>query len=188
MQGYYNLPEQTRDAFSEDGFFKTGDIGHLDEHGFLKITDRKKDLLKTSGGKYVAPQPIENTLKGSSLISQAVVIGDRRKFCSALIVPNVDALVPALAARGINLDDASAFATDPRVVAFYQETVDRLTPHLARYEQIKKVALLPRELTIDAGEMTPTLKVKRKVVEERYRDLIESMYADGGERGAAVHG
>jgi long-chain acyl-CoA synthetase len=188
MQGYYNLPEQTRDAFSEDGFFKTGDIGHLDEQGFLKITDRKKDLLKTSGGKYVAPQPIENTLKGSSLISQAVVIGDRRKFCSALIVPNVDALVPALAARGINVDDTSTLATDPRVVAFYQETVDRLTPHLARFEQIKKIALLPRELTIEAGEMTPTLKVKRRVVEERYHDLIESMYADSGERGAAVHG
>ena len=189
MQGYYNLPEQTRDAFTEDGYFMTGDIGHLDESGFLRITDRKKDLLKTSGGKYVAPQPIENALKASSLISQAVVIGDRRKFCSALIVPNLEALETALAARGISIESGDAIARDPRVVALYQETVAKLTPHLARFEQIKKVALLPRELTIEAGEMTPTLKVKRRVVEERYRDVIEAMYTDdGGDRGAVAHG
>jgi long-chain acyl-CoA synthetase len=187
MQGYFNLPEQTAETFTEDGFFKTGDVGHLDADGFLVITDRKKDLLKTSGGKYVAPQPIENALKASSLISQAVVIGDRRKFCSALIVPNFDALGPALAARGVRVDNGDELVRDPRVVALYLETVDKLTPNLARFEKIKKVALLPRELTIAAGEMTPTLKVKRRVVEERYKDLIDGMYEDSGDRGAPAH-
>ncbi len=186
MQGYYNLPEATADAFTEDRFFRTGDIGHLDEEGYLVITDRKKDLLKTSGGKYVAPQPIENALKASSLVSQAIVIGDRRKYCSALIVPNMDALEPLCRSKGIDVASREELLKDPRVLDIYHETVDRLTGNLARFEQIKKIALLPRELTIEAGEMTPTLKIKRRVVEERYRDVIESMYDE--EAGAAVGG
>jgi long-chain acyl-CoA synthetase len=176
MRGYYNLPEQTAEAFTDDGFFRTGDIGHLDEDGFLVITDRKKDLLKTSGGKYVAPQPIENALKASSLVSQAIVIGDRRKFCSALIVPNMQTLEPICKAKGIPTDSHEALVKDPRVIELFMEIVNKLTGGLARYEQIKKIALLPRELTIEAGEMTPTLKVKRRVVEERYRDIIDAMY------------
>ncbi len=188
MQGYYNLAEQSAEAFTEDGFFKTGDIGHLDEDGYLVITDRKKDLLKTSGGKYVAPQPIENALKASSLIAQALVIGDRRKFCSALIVPNLDALKPVLATKGISTTSTDELVRDSRVVDIYLETVTKLTPHLAKFEQIKKVALLPREFTIESGEMTPTLKVKRKVVEERYRDVIDALYAENGAKGAAADG
>lgn len=187
MSGYYNLEEQSADVFTEDGFFKTGDVGHLDASGYLVITDRKKDLLKTSGGKYVAPQPIENALKASSLISQAIVIGDRRKFCSALIVPNLEALKPLLTAKGIQHDDVDEMVRDERVIAIFLATVTELTPHLARFEQIKKVALLPRELSIEAGEITPTLKVKRRVVEERYKSLIDAMYEESKEKGAPVH-
>lgn len=185
MEGYYNLPEATADAFAEDGYFRTGDIGMLDEDGFLKITDRKKDLLKTSGGKYVAPQPIENALKFSNLITQAVVIGDRRKYCSALIVPNREALDKHLSSKGIRVDDGAELLSDPRVSEIYEQIVRELTGHLPRYEQIKKIALLPAELTIESGELTPTLKVKRRVVEDRYSEVIESMYVDNEAAGAA---
>lgn len=184
MQGYYNLPHATAEAFTEDGYFRTGDIGMLDAQGYLKITDRKKDLLKTSGGKYVAPQPIENALKFSNLISQAVVIGDRRKYCSALIVPNREALGPVLLAKGIKLDERESLLTNPQVLEIYEQVVRDLTGHLPRYEQIKKIALLPNELTIESGELTPTLKVKRKVVAERYGDVIESLYSDADVAGA----
>jgi long-chain acyl-CoA synthetase len=185
MQGYYNLPHATSEAFTEDGYFRTGDIGVLDADGFLKITDRKKDLLKTSGGKYVAPQPIENSLKFSNLIAQAVVIGDRRKYCSALIVPNREALGPVLLSKGIVLDDRESVMSDPRVMEIYEQVVRDLTGHLPRYEQIKKIAFLPNELTIESGELTPTLKVKRRVVEERYGDVIESLYADAEAKGTS---
>lgn len=186
MEGYYNLPDATAEAFTGDGYLRTGDIGMIDADGFLKITDRKKDLLKTSGGKYVAPQPIENALKFSSLVSQAVVIGDRRKYCSALIVPNHDALGKHLASKGIRIADGSDPLADPRVKELYEGVVRELTGHLPRYEQIKRIALLPAELTIESGELTPTLKVKRRVVEDRYRDVIESMYpeAEGAATGA----
>jgi long-chain acyl-CoA synthetase len=182
--GYYNLPEATAEAFTQDGFFKTGDVGDLDEDGFLVITDRKKDLIKTSGGKYVAPQLIENALKVSNLFSQVIVIGDRRKFIAALLVPNTEALRMTLAERG-HLVGAVALHEDPRVAEFCLELVDEMTPHLARYEKIKRIALLPRELTVEAGEMTPTLKVKRRVIEERYRDVIERLYLEPGKRGRA---
>lgn len=185
MEGYFNLPDATAEAFTDDGFFRTGDIGHLDADHFLKITDRKKDLLKTSGGKYVAPQPIENALKFSNLITQAVVIGDRRKYCSALIVPNREVLGPVLQSKGIALDDRDALLKDPRVIEIFEEAVRTLTGHLPRYEQIKKIALLPTELTIESGELTPTLKVKRRVVEERYHDVIESMYPPADDSGGA---
>jgi long-chain acyl-CoA synthetase len=187
MSGYYNLPDLTVQAFDEEGYFRTGDIGHVDPDGFLVITDRKKDLIKTSQGKYVAPQPIENALKASNLVAQVIVLGDRRKFCSALIVPNFDCLEAECAARGIKVSGREALIEDPRVVQIYQETVEKLTPHLARHETIKRVALLPRELTIESGEMTPTLKIKRRVVEERFRDVIEGMYATEGERELAPH-
>ena len=185
--GYYNLPESTRESFDEDGFFRTGDIGHVDVDGFLVITDRKKDLIKTSGGKYVAPQPIENAIKVSNLFSQVIVLGDRRKFCSALLVPNPDALRIELADRGLDVDEWGLY-NDPRVVDMCLEIVDELTPGLARYEKIKRVALLPRELTVEAGELTPTLKIKRRVVEERYRDVIEGLYAEVEDRELVTHG
>jgi long-chain acyl-CoA synthetase len=187
MQGYYNLHEETSAAFDDEGYFLTGDVGHIDDAGFLKITDRKKDLLKTSNGKYVAPQPIENAIKASSLVSQAVVIGDKRKFCSALIVPNFAVLQSICESKGIKGLDHEALVNDPRVVKLVEDAVAAQTPGLARHEQIKKVALLPRELTIDAGEITPTLKVKRRVVEEKYRHVIDAIYADAGERETTAH-
>jgi long-chain acyl-CoA synthetase len=188
MSGYYNLPDATAEAFTDDGYFRTGDIGALDADGFLRITDRKKDLLKTSGGKYVAPQPIENAIKASGLVAQVVVLGDRRKFCAALIVPNFEALAAECAKLRVDTSDREALVREPRVVKLYLETVARLTPDLARYESIKKVALLPRELTIEAGEMTPTLKVKRRVVEQRFKDVIDELYEESAEKEPAAHG
>jgi long-chain acyl-CoA synthetase len=187
MRGYFNLPTESAEAFSDDGYFRTGDVGEIDADGYLKITDRKKDLIKTSGGKYVAPQPIENMIKASELVSQAIVIGDRRKFCSALIVPNFDALEPLCRQKGIETGDRAALIRDERVVEIYQQTVDGLTAHLSKYESIKRVALLPRELTVESGELTPTLKVKRRVVEERYREEIDRMYEEAERMGAPAH-
>lgn len=176
MRGYYNQPEKTAEVL-KDGWFSTGDIGELDRDGFLRITDRKKDLFKTSGGKYVAPQPIENTLVGSPHISQAVVIGNGRKFAAALIVPREDSVKKFAKENGLNGGYAELL-TNPKVVEFIQKEVNRLTPHLAQWEQIKKVALLEKELTIETGELTPTLKVKRRVVDEKYKSVIDALYGD----------
>jgi long-chain acyl-CoA synthetase len=187
MQGYFNLPEETAATFTEDGYFKTGDIGEFDADGFLKITDRKKDLIKTSGGKYVAPQPIENLLKSSSLVSQAVVIGDRRKFCSALVVPNFDTLEMVCKHEHIPVTDRESLVRDPRVVKIIESKVVELTGQLSKFETIKKVALLPREMTVESGELTPTLKVRRRIVEERYKDLIDAIYNEAEQKGAPAH-
>jgi len=187
MTGYYNKPEATAAAI-KDGWFHTGDIGSIDSEGYLAITDRKKDLLVTSGGKKIAPQPIENVLKQSPLIAEAVVLGDRRKFAAALIVPDFAALERRLRDLGrapqSTASDANA-ATEreqlvkrPDVVALYQEIVDGLNRELSQYERIKRVAILPREFTIASGELTPSLKVKRKVVEEKWREEIERIYGD----------
>jgi long-chain acyl-CoA synthetase len=154
MKGYYNRPEETEKVMV-DGWFATGDIGEIDAEGFLRITDRKKDLFKTSGGKYIAPAPIEGRLKLSPRIVNAVVIGDARKFPAALIVP----------AKGVARDEIAA------EIAALNET-------LAHHEQIKKFELLESDFTIDGGELTPTLKVKRKVVEKKYKALIDSIYAE----------
>jgi long-chain acyl-CoA synthetase len=183
--GYYHLPEETAAAFTEDGYFRTGDVGHADEKGFLVITDRKKDLIKTSGGKYVAPQPIETALKVSNLFTQVIVIGDRRKYCAALLVPNVPALRAALAERGLEVGERDLLA-NPRVEELCLRLVNELTPNLAGYEKLKRVALLPGELTVEAGELTPTLKVKRRVVEERYRYIIDRLYQESSEQAVAA--
>jgi long-chain acyl-CoA synthetase len=177
MTGYYNKPEATADVLKE-GWFHTGDIGTLDGQGYLTITDRKKDLLVTSGGKKIAPQPIESVLKQSPLIAEAVVLGDRRKYASVLIVPDFNALERRLKDLGRPPADRATLIARPDVVALYQEIVDALNRELAQFERIKRIALLPREFSMDAGELTPTLKVKRKVVEERWREQIEEMYRD----------
>jgi long-chain acyl-CoA synthetase len=175
MQGYYKMEEQSAEVMSGD-WFHTGDIGELDADGYLKITDRKKDLLKTSGGKYIAPAPIENLLKRSPFISMAVVIADRRKFACALIVPDFDKLRVWAEASGL------AFANNEILVGYSKtqdrimEEVVRLCADLPRYEQIKKIAVLDREFTIEGGEITPTMKVRRRVVESRYKQQIESIY------------
>jgi long-chain acyl-CoA synthetase len=177
MSGYYNKPEATADAL-KDGWFHTGDIGTLDANGYLSITDRKKDLLVTSGGKKIAPQPIEATLKRSPLIAEAVLLGDRRKYAAVLIVPEFKALERRLKDLGRPPGERSDLVQRADVLALYQEIIDGLNRELSQFERIKKIALLPTEFSIESGELTPTLKVKRKVVEQRYRDTIESLYSE----------
>jgi long-chain acyl-CoA synthetase len=176
MRGYYNKPEETRAAFTEDGWFKTGDIGTIDADGFLRITDRKKELFKTSGGKYIAPAPIEQAIKGSRFVNQVVLVGAERKFPAALIVPVWEQLESYCKLKGIEVQSHAELCRHPRIIDLLQRQIDALTPHLARYEKIKKVALLENEFTIEGGELTPTLKIKRRVVDEKYRDVIEKLY------------
>jgi long-chain acyl-CoA synthetase len=180
MRGYYNKPEETSAVFTSDGWFKTGDIGSLDKDGFLRITDRKKELFKTSGGKYIAPQPIEQLIKGSRFVNQVVLIGNERKFPSALIVPNWEQLQAYAELKGMPERTPSELINHPRILDLMQRQVDSLTEGLAQYERVKRVALLENELTIDGGEMTPTLKVKRRVVDEKYRDVIDCLYDEPG--------
>ena len=176
MKGYYNKPDATADVL-KDGWFHTGDIGTIDGDGYLRITDRKKDLLVTSGGKKIAPQPIEAILKRSPLISEAVVLGDRQRYAAALIIPDFAALEKRLKDLGRPPAEREQLVEREDVVALYQEIVDGLNRELSQYERIKKIAVLPREFSIESGELTPTLKVKRKVVEEKYRDAIQQLYA-----------
>jgi long-chain acyl-CoA synthetase len=176
MKGYYNKPEATAEVIDRDRWFHTGDVGIVDAEGFLVITDRKKDIIVTSGGKNIAPQPIENLLKTNPLIGEIVMIGNKRNFPSALIVPNFDNLRKWAGAHGVNASSADELVGDPRVIALYDETVKGLTKDLAQFERIKKIALLPHEFTLEAGELTPTLKVKRRVVEQKYKDVIDRLY------------
>ena len=178
MRGYYNKPEETRAVFTSDGWFKTGDVGSLDEDGFLRITDRKKELFKTSGGKYIAPQPIEQAIKGSRFVNQVVLIGSERKFPAALIVPVWEQLESYCKLKGIEVKSRSELCSHPRIIDLIQRQIDALTPNLAKYERIKKVALLENEFTIEGGELTPTLKVKRRVIDDKYRDVIEELYKE----------
>jgi long-chain acyl-CoA synthetase len=181
MQGYYKRPEATREAIDDDGWFHTGDIGYLDKDNYLFITDRLKDLLKTSGGKYVAPQPIENSLKTSPYILNAMVLGDRRKFIVALVIPNCKTVSAAAAEQGINIATGEEVAAHPFTRTLIHAEIQRLTAHLAQYEMIKRFALLPGDFTFDNGALTFTMKLKRRVVEEHYHDVIESLYADVAE-------
>jgi long-chain acyl-CoA synthetase len=181
MSGYYNKPEETRAVFTEDGWFKTGDIGTIDEDGFLHITDRKKELFKTSGGKYIAPQPIEQLIKGSPFVNQVVLIGNGRNFPAALIVPDWERVDSYAQLKGIKASHAE-LCKHPRIIDLFERQIDGLTTDLAQYERVKKVALLENEMTIEGGELTPTLKVKRRVVDEKYRDAIDALYAEGARR------
>jgi long-chain acyl-CoA synthetase len=178
LPGYYNKPEATREVFTDDGWFKTGDIGELDEDGFLKITDRKKELFKTSGGKYIAPSPIEQMIKSSRYVSQVVLIGNDRKFPSALIVPNFDQLESYAKSENLNLKSAQEFCEHPKIIELLEKQVGETTKDLSKYEKVKKIALLKDELTIESGELTPTLKVKRRVVNDKYKDVIEKIYSE----------
>ncbi len=178
MRGYYNKPEETRAVFTADGWFKTGDIGTMDQDGFLRITDRKKELFKTSGGKYISPQPIEQAIKASRFVNQVVLIGAERKFPAALVVPVWEQLDSYCKLKGIEAMSHAELCRHPRIIDLIQRQIDGLTPNLAKYERIKKVALLENEFTIEGGELTPTLKVKRRVIDEKYRDVIEKLYAE----------
>jgi long-chain acyl-CoA synthetase len=176
MKGYYRKPEATAEAIDPDGWFHTGDIGLVDADGFLVITDRKKDIIVTSGGKNIAPQPIENRLKTNRFFTEVVMIGNRRNFAAALVVPNFDALEAWAHAKGIAAIDRQELVRRPEVAEHYMRLVDEMTPDLATFEKIRKITLLTRDLTQESGELTPTLKVKRRVVEEKYKPLIDRMY------------
>jgi long-chain acyl-CoA synthetase len=174
---YWNRPDESRDAFV-DGWFKTGDIGMIDEDGFLSVTDRKKDLLKTSGGKFIAPQPVENSLKLHSFIGTAVVVGDRRKFASVLISPHFPSLEEWAQANEIAFSTRESLVQHPQVKALYEDIVADVNRRLARYETLKKVLLVADEFSATDGTLTPTLKLRRKVIEERYRAQIDALYEE----------
>jgi long-chain acyl-CoA synthetase len=185
FSGYWNRSEETRNAFA-DGWFKTGDIGNLDEEGFLSVTDRKKDLLKTSGGKFIAPQPIENSIKLNALIGTAVVLGDRRKFAFVIVSPHFPLLEEWARANHVAFSSRQELVTHPKVKALYEGIIAEVNRGLARYETLKRVLLVPDEFTASDGTLTPTLKLRRKAIEERYRKQIDELYREAEEVSAAV--
>jgi long-chain acyl-CoA synthetase len=175
-RGYYKRPQATAESWNQAGWFHTGDIGDIDSEGFLRITDRKKDLIKTSGGKYVAPQNIENLLKTQLHISQAVVIGDNRKYCVALVTLDSEEIGRFAESERITLASPGEFSRHPRVIELIQREIETVNERLASYESIKYFRILERDFSPETGELTPSLKVKRKVVTERFRSLIDQMY------------
>jgi len=178
FSGYWNKPAMTAECLDNEGWFRTGDIAHIDSDGFLYITDRKKELLKTSGGKMVAPQPIENKLKNNILVAQAALVGDRHKFISAILSPNFQALEEWARHRGIDSKDRAKMVADGRVVALYAEIVREVNANLANFESLKRFRVVADEWSQETGELTPSMKLKRRVITERYADLIDALYAD----------
>lgn len=176
MKGYYHRPEETQNVFTEDGWFKTGDAGKIDDQGNLIITDRLKDLMKTSNGKYIAPQPVENLLTNNNFIQQIILIAEGRQFVSALIVPNFEFLKDYLKKNNIPFTQWEEMVKNEKVNDFYKEKIKELQSELSDYEKVKKFTLMPSEFDINTGEITPTLKIKRNVVLKRYAELIEKMY------------
>ncbi len=177
MMGYYKNEADTREVL-KDGWLHTGDIGRFDEDGFLIITDRKKDIIVTSGGKNVAPQPIESLIQASPFIASAVVVGSSRKFISALIVPDFEKLEAFARKQGIAFEGRDGLSRRPEIAAFLLDEVNRMTPGLASYERVKKIAVLDRDFDLGLGEVTPTLKVRRNIVEQKYAAVIEALYRD----------
>lgn len=178
MKGYWNKPEATADAIDREGWFHTGDIGQIDENGFLEITDRKKDIIVNAYGKNVAPQPLEGLLKTSAWIATPVIIGDRRKFLSALIVPNFERLETEATKMGLTWESNEELLEKPEVRKIFEDEIERFNASIDRQERVRKFVLVPEDFTIEAGEITPSMKVKRRVVEEKYRNLIDEMYKD----------
>jgi long-chain acyl-CoA synthetase len=187
FKGYWNRPQETQAAFV-DGWFKTGDIGNLDSDGFLSITDRKKDLIKTSGGKFIAPQPLENSLKHNAFIAEAVVLGDKHKFPAVLVVPDFPALEDWARANQVACSSREALVAHPKVKTLYDEIVAGVNQNLARFEQLKRVIVIAEEFSPENGALTASMKLRRKVVEERYRVRIEAMYAEAEASGVVVKG
>jgi len=175
MRGYYNKPEETAKVF-EDGWFKTGDAGKIDEQGNLIITDRIKDLIKTSGGKYVAPQKLESSLINDAFIEQIAIIGEERKFISALIVPSFETVKHYCEEKEIQFSNLKDCIKNPKIIAKIERNIQRKLKDFSPHEQIKKITLLSKEFTMEAGELTPTLKIKRKVIAKKYKDVIDAMY------------
>ncbi len=188
MQGYFNKPEATREAIDSDGWFHTGDIGELDAEGYLKITDRKKDLIVTAGGKNIAPQPIENLVKSSKFVANGVMLGDKRKFPIMLVVPNFEQLERWARERHLAFASRAELIALPDAQAKVEREVMGELRDLAKFEMPKRVLLLEHDFTIESGELTPTLKVKRRVVEKRYKELVDRTYAEGDAIAAALEG
>jgi len=176
FRGYWNRSEETKAAL-QDGWFKTGDIGNIDADGFLSVTDRKKDLIKTSGGKFIAPQPIENALKLNPFIGVPAILGDRRKFPAVMISPNFARLEEWARQNGIDFASRAELVANPKVQSLYEGVVEQQNQNLARFEKLKRVVLVPDEFTADNGALTPTLKLRRRVIEERYKKQIDELYA-----------
>jgi long-chain acyl-CoA synthetase len=179
MKGYFNKPDLTAEVIDADGWFHTGDIGEFQEGKFLKITDRKKEMFKTSGGKYIAPQLIENKLKESLIIEQAMVIGDGERFPAALLVPSFDGLKEWCRIKEIPFTSQDEMLRHPLVVEKFNREVEKANESLAQYERIKKVKVVPGPWTIEGGEMTPTMKLKRKNLMKEYTAEIEAIYREG---------
>lgn len=180
FKGYWNRPEETRAALSE-GWFKTGDIGNIDADGYLSVTDRKKDLIKTSGGKFIAPQPIENSLKLNNLVGVPAILGDKRKFAMVIISPNFPALEAWAKTNCIEFSSRQDLVANPRVQSMYEGIVEDLNRNMARFEKLKRVMVVPDEFTAESGALTPTLKLRRRVIEDRYRKQIDELYAEAEE-------
>jgi long-chain acyl-CoA synthetase len=185
FQGYWEMPEETAAAL-DDGWFKTGDIAAIDDEGYLSIVDRKKDLIKTSGGKFIAPQPIENALKVNMFVAEAAMLGDRRKFPAILIVPNFTVLEEWAKDHGLRPISREELIRSDKVRELYESIVDELNTNLAQFEKMKKVLLVPQEPSIADGTLTPSMKLRRRKVEERYKQEIESLYTDAAHRSETV--
>jgi long-chain acyl-CoA synthetase len=181
FKGYWNRPQETQNAFVNglisDGWFKTGDIGNIDADGYLSVTDRKKDLIKTSGGKFIAPQPIENSLKLNALIGTGAIVGDKRKFAAVIISPNFAALEDWARTNGVVFSSRGELVADPKVQALYEQVVEGTNRNLARFEKLKRVLLVADEFTVENGALTPTMKLRRRVIEDRYHRQIDELYA-----------
>jgi long-chain acyl-CoA synthetase len=176
FKGYWNRPEETQKAF-QDGWFKTGDIGSVDADGYLSVTDRKKELIKTSGGKFIAPQPIENSLKLNPLVGTAAIIGDKHKFAFVIVSPNFPMLEDWARANDVAFSSRAELVANPKVQALYGAIVEEVNQNLARFEKLKRVLLVSEEFTAENGALTPTLKLRRRIIEERYRRQIDELYA-----------
>jgi long-chain acyl-CoA synthetase len=181
FKGYWNLPAETTQAF-EGEWFKTGDVGNLDAEGYLSITDRKKDLIKTSGGKFIAPQPIEGSLKVNPLVAEAAMVGEKRRFPAVMILPNFAVLEEWAKKNAVEFEGRDQLVTDPRVVELYTQIVEQVNGRLAQYEKMKKLLILPTEISVADGTMTASMKLRRRQLEAKFRDRIEAMYAS--ENGA----
>jgi long-chain acyl-CoA synthetase len=176
FSGYWESPSLTAQAFDEDGWFQTGDIARIDPDRFIFITDRKKELIKTSAGKFVAPQPIEGKLKADLFVGHAALVGDREKYVAALISPNFDVLESWAKEKNIPAGSRRELVEHPMVIAHYKETVKQVNRSLADFELLKRFALVPEEWTVDTGELTPSMKLKRRVLLERYKDEIALLF------------
>ncbi len=178
MRGYFNKPEATKEAIDADGWFHTGDIGRIDEDGFLSITDRKKEIIVNANGKNIAPAPIEGFLKGNPFISLPVILGDRRRYLSCLIIPNFEKLKDWAGQNGLGSLSFESLAEEPRVRDLYQKAIDEWNAEKPHEQQIVKFAVLPADLSIEGGELTPTLKVKRRIIDQKYKAIIDGLYVE----------